>query len=76
MKTLKLWKTVFLILAAIGIILLIVNVLTTTESTSVETIMLRPIYLVAALVFFVAAVIMDIIKVVLNDILQVSKTDN
>lgn len=67
MKTLKTWKIVFIVMGVAGIVLLIVNKMTPPESTSVEMIMRRPVYIVVSLVFFVAAVIMDIIKAALNE---------
>ena len=67
MKILRIWKTVFIVMGTISIILLIINRLTPAENTSIEMIASRPHYLLAALVFFVAAVIMDIIKAVVNE---------
>ena len=64
MKTLKRWKIVFLVMTLIGIVLLILSK-TSTGGTSDTMRMLRPIYLIISLIFFVAAVIMDIIKAAL-----------
>ena len=66
MKTLKRWKIVFLVMTLIGIVLLILSK-TSTGGTSDTMRMLRPIYLVVSLIFFVAAVLMDIIKAALNE---------
>ena len=64
MKTLKRWKIVFLVMTLVGIVLLILSK-TSTGGTSDTMRMLRPIYLVISLIFFVAAVLMDIIKAAL-----------
>lgn len=66
MKTLKTWKIVFIVMGIIGIVLLILN-MTSTGSVSSTDVMLRIAYIVVALVFWVAAVIMDIIKAALNE---------
>lgn len=67
MKTLKTWKMVFLAIGVLFAILLIVNWFTPAESTSMEMIAVRPFYFAGALVFFVAAAIMDIVKVAINE---------
>lgn len=67
MKTLKTWKIIFLTLGVLSTVILLINWLTPAESTSMEMISARPVCFTVALVFFVAAIIMDIVKAAINE---------
>ena len=68
MKTLKTWKTVFMAMGAISMILLVINCLIPAKNTAMEMKLsaVTPICFVAALIFFAAAVITDVVKAAVN----------
>jgi len=62
MKRIKKWKQIFIVIGTISVILLFFNWLMPADRAWREQVFIRVCYFIISIIFFVAALILDIVK--------------